>query len=239
MSGWGVGAWGRGRGHAHTHTVALGGVRLQPLGPSSHLMEGPLSLVARGCRPGVWAEPREKAKVVLTSCGYRSLCSCLRKSSALSDPTSSSKAIFSSCGRHRTQPSGRPPRLAVPEDREPTGSARAFLGRGRVKTVWPDGPPLGQAVDAPGPGGLCPLEGARAAGTRACEGHSPHCQPGPEAEGPGLQGPRGQPAQGSAVPAHHAPDTSSEVRTREETGAPWRLAGHSDRRHKRTHSGPT
>lgn len=154
-------------GDTHTRTVALGGVRLQPLGPSSHLMEGPLSLVARGCRPGVWAEPREKAKVVLTSCGYRSLCSCLRKSSALSDPTSSSKAIFSSCGRHRTQPSGRPPRLAVPEDREPTGSARAFLGRGRVKTVWPDGPPLGQAVDAPGPGGLCPLEGARAAGTRA------------------------------------------------------------------------
>lgn len=33
------------------------------------LREGPLSLVARGCRPGVLAEPRVKAKVVLTSGG--------------------------------------------------------------------------------------------------------------------------------------------------------------------------
>lgn len=73
----------------------------RPWGPAPHLREGPLSLVARGGRPGVWAEPRVKAKVPLMSGGYRSLCSCLRKSSALSDPTSSSKAIFSSCNRQR------------------------------------------------------------------------------------------------------------------------------------------
>lgn len=72
------------------------------------------------------------------------MCSCLRKSSALSDPTSSSKAIFSSCGRHRPQRSGWPLGLATPEAREPTGSARAFLGRRRVKTGWPDGPLLAE-----------------------------------------------------------------------------------------------
>ena len=75
-----------------THTVSW------PLGPVPYLKEGPLSL-ARGGRPGVWAEPRLSANVPLTSGGYRSLCSCLRKSSALSDPTSSSNAIFRSCVR--------------------------------------------------------------------------------------------------------------------------------------------
>lgn len=64
--------------------------------PTPYLREGPLSLATRGDRPVVWAEPSVKAKVPLISGGYRSLCSCLRKSSALSDPTSSSKAIFSS-----------------------------------------------------------------------------------------------------------------------------------------------
>lgn len=65
--------------------------------PTPYLNEGPLlSLATRGGRPGVWAEPNVNAKVPLISGGYRSLCSCLRKSSALSDPTSSSKAIFSS-----------------------------------------------------------------------------------------------------------------------------------------------
>lgn len=70
-----------------------------PLGPVPYLKEGPLSLLARGGRLGVWAEPRLSANVPLMSGGYRSLCSCLRKSSALSDPTSSSNAIFSSCVR--------------------------------------------------------------------------------------------------------------------------------------------
>lgn len=83
----------------HTQWFCEGKV-FWPWGPAPYLKEGPLSLVARGGRPGVWAEPRVSAKVPLISGGYRSLCSCLRKSSALSDPTSSSKTIFSSCVRH-------------------------------------------------------------------------------------------------------------------------------------------
>lgn len=69
--------------------------------PVLYLNEGPLSLVTRGGLPGVRAEPSVNAKVALMSGGYRSLWSCFRKSSALSDPTSSSKAIFSSWVRKK------------------------------------------------------------------------------------------------------------------------------------------
>lgn len=108
--------------------------------PAPHLREGPLSLVARGGRPGVCPEPRVKAKVLLISSGYRSLCSCLRKSSAFSDPTSSSKAIFSSCVRHKASEVWAAPGLATTRGGRAYRKPCAFLTGRTVNALRPDGP---------------------------------------------------------------------------------------------------
>lgn len=84
--------WTRGTG-------TRGGCGPRPWGPAPYRREGPLSLVVRGGRPGACVGSSVKAKVPLMSGGYRSLCSCFRKSSAPSEPASSSKAILSSCAR--------------------------------------------------------------------------------------------------------------------------------------------